>query len=54
MKRKGTLFLIIEDNVVELERIELSSKQGSPTLSTRLFRPLVFEHQQDPDHRLMP
>lgn len=47
MKRKGTLFLIIEDivdtilsgGIVELERIELSSKQGSPTLSTRLFQP---------------
>ena len=39
---------------VELEGVEPSSKQGNHTLSTRLFQPSVFEHQQDLDHQLMP
>ena len=39
---------------VELEGIEPSSAQGNHTLSTRLFQPLVFVHQQDLDHQLMP
>ncbi len=40
--------------VVELEGVEPSSKQGNHTLSTRLFQPSVFEHQQDLDHQLTP
>ena len=40
--------------VVELEGIEPSSKQGNHTLSTRLFRPSVFELRQDPDHQPQP
>ena len=39
---------------VELEGVEPSSKQGNHTLSTRLFRPSVFELPQDPDHRRQP
>lgn len=39
---------------MELEGVEPSSKQGNHTLSTRLFRPSVFELQQDPDHQLQP
>ncbi len=39
---------------VELEGVEPSSKQGNHTLSTRLFRPSIFELQQDPDHQLQP
>lgn len=39
---------------MELEGFEPSSKQGNHTLSTRLFRPSVFELQQDPDHQLQP
>ena len=30
------------------------AKQGNHTLSTRLFQPSFFEHQQDLDHQLMP
>ena len=40
--------------IVDLEGVEPSSKQGNHTLSTRLFRPSVFELQQDPDHQLQP
>ena len=40
--------------LVELEGVEPSSKQGNHTLSTRLFQPSFFEHQQDLDHQLMP
>ena len=40
--------------IVELEGVEPSSAQGNHTLSTRLFQPLVFVHQQDLDHQLMP
>ncbi len=39
---------------VEMEGIEPSSKQGSHTLSTCLFLPLVFVMQQDQDHQLHP
>ena len=39
---------------VEMEGIEPSSKQGSHTLSTCLFLPLVFVIQQDQDHQLYP
>ena len=39
---------------VELEGIEPSSKRGSHTLSTCLFRPLVFVPRQDPDHPSRP
>lgn len=41
-------------NVVEMEGIEPSSKQGSHTLSTCLFLPWVFVMQQDQDHQLHP
>ena len=41
-------------NVVEMEGIEPSSKQGSHTPSTCLFLPLVFVMQQDQDHQLHP
>ena len=41
-------------NVVEMEGIEPSSKQGSHTLSTCLFLPSVFVMQQDQDHQLHP
>ena len=41
-------------NVVEMEGIEPSSKQGSHTLSTCLFQPSVFVQQQDLDHQLLP
>ena len=40
--------------IVELEGVEPSSAQGNHTLSTRLFQPLVFVHQQDLDHQLIP
>lgn len=39
---------------VELEGIEPSSAQGNHTLSTRLFRPSIFEQGQDPDHQPLP
>ena len=39
---------------VELVGFEPTSKQGNHTLSTRLFRPSVFVHWQDPDHQQMP
>ena len=39
---------------VELVGFEPTSKQGNHTLSTRLFRPAVFVHWQDPDHQPMP
>ena len=39
---------------VELEGVEPSSKQGNHTLSTCLFQPSIFVHQQDLDHQLMP
>ena len=39
---------------VELVGFEPTSKQGNHTLSTRLFRPSVFVHWQDPDHQPMP
>ena len=41
-------------NVVEMEGIEPSSKQGSHTPSTCLFLPSVFVMQQDQDHQLHP
>ena len=41
-------------NVVEMEGLEPSSKQGSHTLSTCLFLPSVFVAQQDQDHQLHP
>ena len=41
-------------NLVEMEGIEPSSKQGSHTLSTCLFLSLVFVMQQDQDHQLHP
>ena len=41
-------------NVVEMEGIEPSSKQGSHTPSTCLFLPLIFVMQQDQDHQLHP
>ncbi len=40
--------------IVELAGIEPASKQGHPTLSTRLFQSWVFEHKQDLDHRPVP
>ena len=39
---------------VELVGFEPTSKQRNHTLSTRLFRSLVFVTQQDPDHQLRP
>ena len=39
---------------VELVGFEPTSKQGNHTLSTRLFRPAIFVHWQDPDHQPMP
>ena len=39
---------------MDLVGVEPTSAQGNHTLSTCLFRPLIFEHQQDPDHQLMP
>ena len=40
--------------LVELEGVEPSSKQGNHTLSTCLFLTLVFVLQQDQDHQLQP
>ena len=40
--------------VVELVGFEPTSAQGNHVLSTRLFRPLIFVRQQDPDHQLPP
>ena len=40
--------------LVELEGVEPSSKQGNHTLSTCLFQPLVFERRQDLDHQSSP
>ena len=55
-KKKKSLILqrLLFVSRVELEGIEPSSAQGNHTLSTRLFQPLVFVHQQDLDHQLMP
>ena len=39
---------------VELVGVEPTSAQGNHTLSTRLFQPSFFEHQQDLDHQLKP
>ena len=39
---------------VELAGVEPASKQGNHTLSTRLFRPSIFEQGQDPDHQPLP
>jgi len=39
---------------VELAGVEPASAQGNHTLSTCLFRTLIFEQQQDPDHQLLP
>ena len=57
MKRKVPESLKFKDYLiaaVELEGIEPSSKQGNHTLSTRLSRPSIFVHKQDPSHPLMP
>ena len=40
--------------LVELEGVEPSSKQGNHTLSTCLFLTSVFVLQQDQDHQLQP
>lgn len=43
-----------KNNLVELEGVEPSSKQGSHMLSTCLSLPSVFVHKQDQSHQLMP
>ena len=43
-----------KETQVELEGIEPSSKQGSHTLSTRLFQTAVFVTHQDLDHQVHP
>ena len=47
-------FPLRKGNDVELVGFEPTSKQGNHTLSTRLFRPAIFVHWQDPDHQPMP
>ena len=51
------ILLYIKNNylsIVDLEGVELSSKQGSHMLSTCLSLPSVFVHKQDQSHPLIP
>ena len=52
--KKAPGFKTRRRNVVELEGIEPSSKQGHPALSTRLSQTAVFEHRLDLGHLPVP
>ena len=43
--------LFFGEDDVDLVGVEPTSAQGNPTLSTRLFQPLVFVCRQDLDHQ---